>query len=199
MALLNLSGTANASIRGAPVNRSVARLPNVLVRSLAAIGAVVLAGIAPALVDAQAPAPLVIDGGTLIDGNGGTPVTDALVIVQGDRISSVSRRGQTPIPANAQVIRADGKFILPGLWDSQVSYNWYYGEVMLNYGITSTIDVGIAGEIGAPHRDAVHKGLGTRAASVHRPFEVHHRTRRRHRARNAWHAWTNAEDGPGGA
>ena len=58
-----------------------------------------------------------------------------------------------------QVIRADGKFILPGLWDSQVSYNWYYGEVMLNYGITSTIDVGIAGEIGAPHRDGVHKGL----------------------------------------
>lgn len=108
---------------------------------------------------AQAPAPLVIDGGTLIDGNGGTPVTDAVVIVQGDRIATVSRRGQATIPANAQVVRADGKFILPGLWDSQVSYNWYYGEVMLNYGITSTIDVGIAGEIGAPHRDAVHKGL----------------------------------------
>ena len=141
------------------MNRSVPRLPSVLVRVVAAIGAVVLAGIAPALVDAQAPAPLVIVGGTLIDGNGGTPVADALVIVQGDRISSVSRRGQTSIPANAQVIRADGKFILPGLWDTQVSYSWYYGEVMLNYGITSTIDVGIAGEIGAPHRDAVHKGF----------------------------------------
>jgi len=132
---------------------------SVLLRFLAVVVAMTLAGITPTLVDAQAPAPLVIDGGTLIDGNGGTPVTDALVIVQGDRISSVSRRGQTPIPANAQVIRADGKFILPGLWDSQVSYNWYYGEVMLNYGITSTIDVGIAGEIGAPHRDAVHMGL----------------------------------------
>ena len=102
---------------------------------------------------------LVIDGGTLIDGNGGAPVTDAVITIQGDRITSVSRRGQATIPANAQVIRADGKFILPGLWDSQVSYNWYYGEVMLNYGITSTIDVGIAGEIGAPHRDGVHKGL----------------------------------------
>ncbi|MBI2186119.1 MAG: amidohydrolase family protein [Acidobacteria bacterium] len=108
---------------------------------------------------AQVPAPLVIDGGTLIDGNGGAPVPDAVVIIQGDRIAAVSRRGQAAIPANAQVIRADGKFILPGLWDSQVSYQWYYGEVMLNYGITSTIDVGIAGEIGAPHRDAVHKGL----------------------------------------
>ena len=141
--------------------------PTLFLRTLAAVGAAVLTAIAPALLDAQAPAPLVIDGGTLIDGNGGTPVNDALVIVQGDRITSVSRRGQTTIPANAQVIRADGKFILPGLWDSQVSYNWYYGEVMLNYGITSTIDVGIAGEIGAPHRDAVHKGWY--ADRVHSP------------------------------
>lgn len=106
---------------------------------------------------AQAPA-LVIDGGTLIDGNGGAPVQDAVVIVQGNRITTVGRRGQVNVPANAQVIRADGKFILPGLWDGQVSYNWYYGEVMLNYGITSTIDVGIAGEIGAPHRDGVQLG-----------------------------------------
>ncbi len=117
-------------------------------------------------------------------------------MIQGNRITSVSRRGQAPIPANAQVIRADGKFILPGLWDSQVSYNWYYGEVMLNYGITSTIDVGIAGEIGAPHRDGVHKGQDTRAASVHRPRpDSPPNRRRRHRARDAWHAGPDAEDG----
>lgn len=50
---------------------------------------------------------------------------------------SSSAAAQAAIPANAQSIRADGTFILPGLWDSQVSYNWYYGEVMLNDGITS--------------------------------------------------------------
>jgi hypothetical protein len=130
----------------------------VVLTFLACIATVVPAFISARLY-AQAAGPLVIDGGTLIDGNGGAPVTDAVVTIQGDRITNVSRRGQATIPANAQVIRADGKFILPGLWDSQVSYNWYYGEVMLNYGITSTIDVGIAGEIAAPHRDAVHKGL----------------------------------------
>ena len=43
------------------------------------------------------------------------------------------------VPANARVIGGDGKFILPGLWDSQTIYNWYYGEMMLNYGITSNI------------------------------------------------------------
>jgi hypothetical protein len=101
---------------------------------------------------------LVIEGGTLIDGNGGAPVPNAVVIVQGNRITNVSRVGQATYPANAQVIDARGKFVLPGLWDAMVSYQWYYGEVMLNHGITSTIDVGIAGEIGAAYRDGVLKG-----------------------------------------
>lgn len=135
------------------------RLPGLLVASLLGLSLAVLLPPSAARVTAQAAPALVIDGGTLIDGNGGAPVADAVVVVQGDRITGVGRRGQLAVPPGAQVIRADGKFILPGLWDSQVSYNWYYGEVMLNYGITSTIDVGIAGEIGAPHRDAVHKGL----------------------------------------
>jgi hypothetical protein len=117
-----------------------------------------LCGIAPASLPAQAQQPLVIQGGTLIDGNGGAPVPDAVVVIQGNRITSVGRRGQVQVPANAQVINADGKFILPGLWDAQVSYNWYFGEVMLNNGITSTVDVGNSGELAAPHRDAVIHG-----------------------------------------
>lgn len=135
------------------MNKTTRQLLGFLLALLAGISALLLSGTSSVhlAAQAQAPAALVIDGGTLIDGNGGAPVTDAVVVIQGDRITNVSRRGQASIPANAQVIRADGKFILPGLWDSQVSYNWYYGEVMLNYGITSTIDVGIAGEIGAPH------------------------------------------------
>src|SRR5260370_15547228 len=67
---------------------------------------------------AQQPSALVIEGGTLIDGNGGTPIPDAVVIIQGDKITSVSRKGQANYPANSQIIKADGKFILPGLWDA---------------------------------------------------------------------------------
>lgn len=84
----------------------------------------------------QAPA-LVIEGGTLIDGNGGTPLPDSEVVIQGSRIASVSRKGQAPYPANAWIIKADGKYVLPGLFDSQNSYSWYFGEAMLNHGITS--------------------------------------------------------------
>ena len=62
--------------------------------------------------------------------------------IQGNKITSVSRKGQATYPANARVINATGKFVLPGLWDSQVAYSWYFGEAMLNHGITSSIDVG---------------------------------------------------------
>jgi hypothetical protein len=105
----------------------------------------------------QAPA-LVIEGGTLIDGNGGTPLPDSEVVIQGSRIASVSRKGQSSYPPNAWIIKADGKYVLPGLFDSQNSYSWYFGEAMLNHGITSTVDVGTTGETAVPYRDAVMHG-----------------------------------------
>ena len=102
---------------------------------------------------------LVIRGGTLIDGNGGAPISDAVVVIRGNRIESVSSGNPPSTEDGATVIDAEGRFILPGLWDSQVSYSGYYGEIMLNYGITSTIDVGNSGEVAIAHRDAVHAGL----------------------------------------
>src|SRR6266849_4766030 len=79
-------------------------------------------------------APIVVEGGTLIDGNGGATVPDSVVIIQGNKITAVSRKGQVTYPANARVIKADGKFVLPGLIDAQVSYSWPFGEAMLNNG-----------------------------------------------------------------
>jgi len=112
------------------------------------------------LVSAQAPqqGALAIEGGTLIDGNGGTPVADSVVVVQGTKIAGVGRKGQVNVPANARVINAAGKFVLPGLWESQTAYSWYFGEAMLNHGITSSIDVGTEAEVAVPHRDAVLHG-----------------------------------------
>src|SRR5262245_22402763 len=112
------------------------------------------------MVAAQAPqqSALVIEGGTLIDGNGGMPVTDSVVVIQGNKISGAGRKGQIAVPPNARVINATGKFVLPGLWESQTAYSWYFGEAMLNHGITSSIDVGTEGEPAAPHRDAVLHG-----------------------------------------
>jgi hypothetical protein len=109
-------------------------------------------------VHAQQPSALVIEGGTLIDGNGGTPVRDSVVVIEGNKITHVSCKGQIAYPANAVIIRADGKYVLPGLFDSQNSYSWYFGEAMLNHGVTSTMDVGTSGETAVPYRDAVFHG-----------------------------------------
>jgi hypothetical protein len=106
---------------------------------------------------AQAPA-LVIEGGTLIDGNGGAPVANAVVVIEGNRITRIGEAGQGRYPRGAEIIDARGKYVLPGLWDAMVSYQWFYGEIMLNHGITSTIDVGISGEVGAAFRDGVLLG-----------------------------------------
>src|SRR5258706_245231 len=112
------------------------------------------------MVSAQAPQPasLVIEGGTLIDGNGGTPVPDSVVVIQGNKITAVGRKGQVSVPANARVLNAAGKFVLPGLWESQTAYSWYFGEALLNHGITASIDVGTDQETAVPHRDSVLHG-----------------------------------------
>src|SRR5437867_12697982 len=76
------------------------------------------------------PGVLVVEGGTLIDGNGGAPVRDVQIVIQGNRITNIGRKGENR-PANAQVINGDGKFILPGLWDSIDNFIWNQGEILL--------------------------------------------------------------------
>jgi imidazolonepropionase-like amidohydrolase len=104
------------------------------------------------------PTSLVIEGGTLIDGNGGTPVRDAVIVITGNKIASVSRKGQLSYPSNAQVIKADGKFILPGLWDSHGYGTWFINDMYLNHGVTSIVDNGLGGELSLVHREAVNRG-----------------------------------------
>jgi hypothetical protein len=78
-----------------------------------------------------------IVGGTLIDGTGRTPVTDAAVIVQDGRIQAVGKRGEVTIPQGAEVIDAKGKSVLPGLIDGHCHYRDWMGEVYLAYGVVT--------------------------------------------------------------
>ncbi|MBI3940521.1 MAG: amidohydrolase family protein [Acidobacteria bacterium] len=101
---------------------------------------------------------LVVEGGTLIDGRGGPPLPDALIIIRGDRIETMSRKGQASYPAGAQVLRADGKFILPGLMDAHVHYQWWMPELMLAHGVTTIFDIGGSGQWGRAQREAIERG-----------------------------------------
>lgn len=112
----------------------------------------------PPLAQGQEPAALVIEGGTLIDGKGGAPVPDALIIIRGNKIETVSRKGQASYPAGAQVLKADGKFILPGLMNSHVHYQWWMPELMLHYGVTTIFDIAGSGQWGLAQREAIARG-----------------------------------------
>jgi imidazolonepropionase-like amidohydrolase len=94
------------------------------------LGGVFLSAVVTALahVSAQTPATVAIVGGTVIDGNGGTPIADAVVLIKGARISAVGPRSAVPIPADASQIDARGKWIIPGLIDTNVHLSLYGGQ-----------------------------------------------------------------------
>src|ERR1041385_7086736 len=93
---------------------------------------------------AQTPV-VVLEGGTLIDGTGRNPISDAVVVIEGNRIKSVGTKGQVSYPSNARVINTDGKTILPGLVDGHVHLDIYFPsympQMLLHYGVTTMADL----------------------------------------------------------
>lgn len=59
-------------------------------------------------------------GGTLIDGFGGKPIRNSVIIINGDVIVEVGQQGTVEIPDNAEIISTEGMSVLPGLWDMHV-------------------------------------------------------------------------------
>jgi imidazolonepropionase-like amidohydrolase len=112
-------------------------------------------------VDGQAAAPqaIVIQGGTLIDGNGGAPVANSVVVIEQNRITAVGTAGNVNIPNGAQVIDASGKYVLPGLLDAKANWYWPYGEAALRWGVTSVFVSGGRNDTGIAIRDAVNHGI----------------------------------------
>jgi len=52
-------------------------------------------------------------GAVLIDGAGGPPLTDSMVVVEGGQILAAGRRTELSIPADASVIDGGGQYIVP--------------------------------------------------------------------------------------
>ena len=59
-------------------------------------------------------------GGTLIDGFGGKPIRNGVIIIDGERIKTVGQVGSVAIPPGAEIISTEGMSVLPGLWDMHV-------------------------------------------------------------------------------
>ena len=102
---------------------------------------------------------LALVGGTLVDGNGGPPLNDSVVVIRGDRIVTAGARSTTEIPASATVVDVSNHSILPGLLDSHfhTSTNGMHDipPLFLSHGVTTARDPGRPIDVYLPLRDKV--------------------------------------------
>lgn len=120
-------------------------------------------------------------GGRLIDGNGGPPLENSVILLDGDRIQAVGRVGELAVPAGAEVISTEGMSVLPGLWDMHVhlmivghaDYEYWdktypplfrstimpaAAKQLLLAGVTSARDLGASLDDSLAIREAIRRG-----------------------------------------
>ena len=85
---------------------------------------------------------IALEGATLIDGSGGQPVRDALVLVKQGHIQAVARVNEIPVPRGARVVNLIGKTIIPGLIDAHAHVERWAAERYLVWGVTTVRDLG---------------------------------------------------------
>ncbi|HOY76633.1 MAG TPA: amidohydrolase family protein [Hyphomonadaceae bacterium] len=100
--------------------------------------------------------PVALRGATVIDVVAGKAVPNAVIVVDGDRITAFGG-DRTAVPAGAKVIDLKGKYIIPGLVDGHTHYLPFLGELYLNHGVTSVLNIAGANRDpsgGEPYRRA---------------------------------------------
>jgi imidazolonepropionase-like amidohydrolase len=135
----------------------------------------------PAIYGAQEKTPkiLVLTGARLIDGRGGKPLDDAVIVITGDRFSAVGPKGQVAVPRGAEIMEVKGKTVIPGLIDAHIHFSWVPKPVdgspanaatsafqstnllrdCLMNGITTVRDVASFENVGIMARQAFNSGI----------------------------------------
>ena len=113
---------------------------------LVAVAAVAACGAEPTT--PAVPADVAIVGAQLIDGTGGEPVADSVILIRGDRVVAAGTRADTGVPAEAEIVDGAGKTVIPGLVDM---HSHYFGDragierqfrTQLYFGVTTARSIG---------------------------------------------------------
>ncbi|HVU54574.1 MAG TPA: amidohydrolase family protein [Puia sp.] len=87
--------------------------------------------------------PTAIVGGKLIDVATGTSIDNSVILLEGGLIKATGRSGELAVPKDYVVIHAEGKTILPGLWDMHAHFEQAeWGPAYLAAGVTMVRDCG---------------------------------------------------------
>ena len=93
-------------------------------------------------VHVEAQTNFAIVGARLIDGTGAAPTESATVIVRNNRIAAVGS-SSLAIPVGFKIVHAEGKSLLPGLWEMHSHYSGVeFGPALLAAGVTTARDCG---------------------------------------------------------
>jgi imidazolonepropionase-like amidohydrolase len=84
-----------------------------------------------------------IVGARLIDATGAPAVENSVVVIRNNKIAAAGPAASVRIPPGMRVIRANGKSLLPGLWEMHSHYSGIeFGPALLSAGITTARDCG---------------------------------------------------------
>jgi len=111
------------------------------------IGLVVLALFLPACEkeeEKESASSIALINGAMIDGLGGTPVADGVMVIRDGKIEAVGPRGRVSIPPGSRVIDVRGGTVLPGVINAHVHIrsNMALLKEWARAGVTSVRDVG---------------------------------------------------------
>lgn len=111
-------------------------------------------------------------GGRLIDGFGGPPLANSVILIEGDRVKAIGQVGKLEVPAGAEVISTEGMDVLPGLWDAHVhtmllghsnyehwdkTYPSRFGSEIMPAAARQLLQAGVtsARDLGAPLKESI--------------------------------------------
>lgn len=97
-------------------------------------------------------------GGTVIDVNDGSTISNAVVVIYKTHIETVAPAAGFEIPETAEQIDVSGKFLIPGLIDAHAHVRRWALPRYLAYGITTVRDLHGQGDTIAALRDEVNLG-----------------------------------------
>lgn len=82
---------------------------------------------------------------TVIDATGSAAKPDMTVVITGNRITAIGSTGKVRVPRRARIVNAEGKFLIPGLWDMHAHHQASGEEslpLFIANGVTGTRDMG---------------------------------------------------------